>query len=465
MDMGRIAAKTYAYSPVFLQNCACFVHGWREARVRYGRSFHATLDWLLETQNWPRERMDAYQDEQVRAIVRHAYETVPYYRRVFDDLRLRPDDIRSRRDLPKVPVLTKEQVRANFGSLVSQASDAGATVHGHTSGTTGKSLQFYTTRATIAFQWALWWRHRMRFGLHLGDLHANFTGKLVVPPSQNKPPYWRWNRAMSQAVLNMQHLTLPKIRDVMRFLNDHPFKFYSGYPSILHALARTAMDAGESLSSRPSVVATGAENMLDFQRRDIATFTGAVLTDQYGFSEACGNASQCESFRYHEDFEFGVMECVDGKSAGGGTSGRVVCTGFANPAFPLIRYEIGDTAAWDAETQRCRCGRQSRVLLSIDGRMDDYVVTPEGRRIMRFDYIFKDTHNVNEAQVVQHRLGEIVIRIVRRPDYGVADENLIRSEISAWISPRLGIQFDYVAEIERERNGKFRAVKSLLPKA
>jgi phenylacetate-CoA ligase len=214
----------------------------------------------------------------------------------------------------------------------------------------------------------------------------------------------------------------------------------------------------------PRFIFTGAENTLDFQRTAIQRATGAVLSDQYGFAEGCGNASHCTALRYHEDFEYGILECVDGTTldADGRVRGRILATGFASPAFPFIRYEIGDVGIWEDPKKTCACGRRSRVLLSIEGRADDYVVTPEGRRIMRFDYIFKDTDHVRESQIVQHTSAGITVRIVRRPEYSLDDEDAIRRDIAKWISPRLDVRFEYLAEIPREQNGKFRAVKSAL---
>ena len=203
--------------------------------------------------------------------------------------------------------------------------------------------------------------------------------------------------------------------------------------------------------------------MLDFQRRDLQTLTGATITDQYGQTEACGNASHCPELVYHEDFEFGVLECVDPEPLGDGrVRGRLICTGYANPDFPLIRYDTGDSAVWAPEGDVCACGRESAVLLEIEGRVEDYVLTPEGRRIMRFDYLFKDARNVSECQVVQHKPDEITLRVVRRDGYKLADEQQLRDEVAAWISPRMTVAFDYVDEIEREASGKFRAVNSLL---
>ena len=453
----------YERLPVPLQNLVCWEYGRRERRSRFGKDFHRHLEELAASEWMSAADIAAWQDERLHELVRHAYETVPYYREVMQSRKLTPADIRGRADLPKLPILTKEDVRANFERLRSTSAGPHDLVRRHTSGTTGKALDFYFNRSGVAFQWAVWWRHRRRFGVEFGALHANFTGKRVIPIQQERPPYWRWNQPMSQALLNMQHMTPAKIRDVVEFLDRHDFVFYSGYPSVIHAMAACALEAGLGLDRPPRFVFTGAENMFEHQRRDIQALTGATLSDQYGFSEGCGNASHCPELVYHEDFEFGIMECVDPRPAGDGrVTGKIVCTGFASPDAPLVRYEVGDMGTWEREGHTCACGRQSRVLAAIEGRRDDFVVTPEGSRIMRFDYLFKDTKSIREAQVLQREHGAIEILIAKRATYSVAEEAHLREEIRKWISPTLGVTFTYVDEIPREANGKFRAVKSLL---
>jgi phenylacetate-CoA ligase len=315
------------------------------------------------------------------------------------------------------------------------------------------------TREAVAFQWAVWWRHRMRFGVNPGTWHANFTGQRVVPIRQRTPPYWRWNRPMRQVLINMQSLAPSKIRSIVELLNSRDFEFYSGYPSFIHMFCLNAMEAGLRLNAPPRVIFTGAENMLDFQRRDIQAFTGAVLSDHYGSTEACVNATRCPEFVYHEDFEFCIMEGID--RVPGDPAKTIVATGFGCDDFPFIRYEVGDTAVW-REERACRCGRHSRTLERIEGRCDDYIVTPEGARIARLDYLFKDALNVREAQIIQERLGEIRILVVRRDAYATKDELAIRQDIKTWLSPGLKVQFEYVDEIPRGANGKFRAVLSRL---
>jgi phenylacetate-CoA ligase len=153
---------------------------------------------LLESEKFSRSDIEEYQNEKLRELIAHAYENVPYYREVMDNLRLVPADIRTREDLPKLPLLTKELVRQNSDKLISRITDKRELQYKHTGGTTGTSLHFLFGQAVTAFQWALWWRHRKRFGLELGDLHVNFTGKLVVPPEQRSRIYWRWNSPMGK---------------------------------------------------------------------------------------------------------------------------------------------------------------------------------------------------------------------------------------------------------------------------
>ena len=128
--------------------------------------------------------------------------------------------------------------------------------------------------------------------------------------------------------------------------------------------------------------------------------------------------------------------------------------------MPLIRYEVGDTAV--CSNKKCQCGRHSKVILDIEGRVEDFVVTPEGTHIKRFDYLFKDTTNVIEAQILQKQLGSITIRIVKNDFYSTKDETYLLQQVRKWISKTIEVNFEYLPEIPREPSGKFKAVKSLL---
>jgi phenylacetate-CoA ligase len=455
----------YDALPVFAQNWVCDVYGLKMRRERFGDAFDAKLDALMISDGWTGDQIAEYQDNAVRGLVRHAFAHVPFYRDRMRAAKLHPDDVRGVRDLPLLPVTTKDDVRAHAPRLRATNVRRSSVVAMHTSGTTGTALHFDVDRRAVPFRWAVWWRHRLRFGVRPGGWHVNFTGKPVVPPSNTHPPYWRRSRPMQQYLVGMQQLTPATITSLATDLDRFATPFWSGYPSIVHVYCRLAAEAGIALANPPQFVFTGAENVLDAQRRDILALTGATLSDQYGFTEGAGNASHCERFAYHEDFEYGVLECGDPEVLESGeVRGRIIATGFSSLGFPLIRYDVGDVGVWAADDHRCPCGRASRVLTRIEGRVDDYVITPEGRRIMRFDYLFKDTLGIREAQIVQERLGEIVVRIVAEQQTARAEMERVRELVAAWISPRIAVRFEVVEALPKRANGKLQAVVSLLPK-
>ncbi len=104
-------------------------------------------------------------------------------------------------------------------------------------------------------------------------------------------------------------------------------------------------------------------------------------------------------------------------------------TGLSNRATPLIRYRIGDIG-----TRRkgpCPCGRGGDAFLSVDGRVEDYVVTPDGRIVGRLDHVFKDLNDIAEAQIVQTAKDRIVVSVVPLPGYSEASERALLRELHA----------------------------------
>lgn len=455
--------EIYNQLPIPLQNFACTIRGILEKRKRFGHNFNTYYEELLKTQWLSEKEIDDFQISKLKSLIDYCNNNIPYYQRIFKENGIHSSDINSLNDLKKLPILTKEDIRTYYKDLINPNFKS-KVEHSHTSGSTGKALKFLMSWDAIRYRWAVWFRHKERFGILPGDAYATFTGQVAVPIGQSIPPFWRENYAMKQTVFTMHHITPQKIPDIVKRLNRGEFKYYSGYPSIIYNLAIIIEDLGLKITSQPKVIFTGAESLLDYQRDKISKVFGCFVTDQYGFSEACGNASRCEYDFFHEDFEYGVLECLNPKFNADGTYfGEVLATGFTNLAMPFIRYQVGDIATWS--TKKCSCGRHSKVITSVNGRNEDYVITPEGNKILRFDYLFKDTDNIYESQIIQKKLGEIVIRIVKRDHYTIQNERTLEHMVKAMISPKLKVHFEYVTEIEREDNGKFRAVKSYLNSA
>lgn len=298
----------YSKMPVWVQNVACSLAGLKMVRDRYNKKFYNSLEFLRQSQWWPLAEQQSYQDEQLRIMVQHAYTTVPYYREIFDSRKLKPADIRTAGDLYKLPILDKTTLRQRFADLQSKGWPKKRVRHGHTGGTTGTALQLLSDSETQPWQWAVWWRHRERFGIKIDDPFIVFAGRNVVPLRTMDPPVWRRNLPMRQTYMSVHHLTEKNLPVVAAYLCKRKVAYYSGYPSAIYLVARYFLENHIHLPYPPQVIVTGAETLLPHQREVIEKAFDAEVADQYGASEQCGNISECEKHKYHVDMEFGVVE-------------------------------------------------------------------------------------------------------------------------------------------------------------
>jgi phenylacetate-coenzyme A ligase PaaK-like adenylate-forming protein len=449
--------KLYDRLPIFLQNLATTGAGMMIRRQRYSRQFFEFLARLEESDFWSLDRLIEYQDARLRDLVRHCYETVPFYRRQFDELGIRPEDIRTQSDLKHLPILTKQTVRAHRDEFLSTAPRAPSTlVDVSTSGTTGAGMTYVHEKRTVAFQWAVWWRLRRRFGVDITDWHANFGGKHIVPRDQKKPPFWRANPAMRQTYFSSFHLSERNIPFYLDRLDRGRYIWYAGYPSVISLLAEYMVDHGVRLRHPPRVVITGAETLLPTQEKVIEQAFGCPAVDTYGAAEMICNMSRCRERLYHVDMELGIIEGDVIEATDEGRVARIIATGLVDRAMPLLRYDIGDVATFvDCD---CPCGRASPTAVRIEGRTEGCIRTPDGRSIGRMARIFVDLANVHESQIVQDHPDHLTVRVIRCAAYTELDERRFEQRIRDIVGPQMGITFEHVSAIPREKNGKFKAV-------
>ena len=116
-----LAHRLYDSCPVFVQNMACSLVGLKIKWERYNRHFGRYLRWLHETERWSADRIHAHQDENLRRIVRWAYESVPFYKKWYDEHGVHPDAIHGQDDLHRLPILTNDSWRAMLSESIDRA--------------------------------------------------------------------------------------------------------------------------------------------------------------------------------------------------------------------------------------------------------------------------------------------------------------------------------------------------------
>jgi phenylacetate-CoA ligase len=129
--------------PYPLKQWLKYVYGAIPSTIRYGKVFRETYDFLQKSQWWSRKELKAYQLQQLSKLLQHAYENVPYYRKVFDERGLKPKDIQDFKDLQQLPYLTKEIIQEKLPDLVARNYLKSKLQYMTTGSSTGILLGFY----------------------------------------------------------------------------------------------------------------------------------------------------------------------------------------------------------------------------------------------------------------------------------------------------------------------------------
>ena len=203
---------------------------------------------------------------------------------------------------------------------------------------------------------------------------------------------------------------------------------------------------------------TSSESLLAFQRETIEKAFGAPVRDRYGVSEKVVSMTECEEGGLHVDMEFGIVEVEVAEEDDEVETGPLLVTGLAHDATPFFRYRIGDVGT--RSKRPCPCGRAGDVFLDVDGRIEDYVMTPDGRLIGRLDHIFKEQYDVAEAQILQDTQQAVEVRVVPRESWTPSSERSLMKDVRARLGHEIDVVIALVDDIPREPNGKLRAVKS-----
>ncbi len=362
-------------------------------------------------QRLPREELVRIQEEKLRALVRHAFDTTVYYRRLFDSLHLTPDDIRTAADLVKLPVLTKDVIRRHFEDFKSTGYDSYGPRMRATSGSTGQAFHYVLDRECHSWGHAYMLLAWHAAGFRLGE----FFVQLSVSTSKTKG---NMKQRVFELLRNSRDLSSfdldPARMDEFVDLINHrrPTMLY-GYSSALALLAKHIVDTGARVHPLTCVVTTG-ENLLIHNRMRIEQAFGCRVFDQYGVSEGGITAFECEHHNgYHLGMTTNLVEVLD--DAGRpmlDQVGHIVSTSLDNHAFPMIRYDSGDIGS---KTDRlCPCGRGFEMLASLEGRTREFLTTASGRKIHGaiFSYIVRDNPWINQYQIVQTQPGIITVRIM-----------------------------------------------------
>jgi phenylacetate-CoA ligase len=385
---------------------------------------------------------------------------VPYYRDLEPPNDARDPAVAMSRTLASIPPLEKRFYRDQPEAFFARDIERRRLLRGRTSGTTGTALPLWYSPETLAEEYATVWRLRRSCGVEGPSVeNLTFTGNITVPFGQVEPPFWRYNAYMRQHLFSIYHMTPMNLKTYVDQIHAATAGYVQGYPSSIHLVARALLEAERPVEpGKLKAVFTSSESLLAFQRETIEKAFGAPIRDRYGVSEFGASMTECHEGLLHVDMEYCIVEVEVTEETDEYETGPLLITGLAQEATPLFRYRIGDVGT--RSKKPCACGRSGDVFLEVDGRVEDYVLTPDGRLVGRLDHVFKQQLEVAEAQILQDDKNSIDVFIIPRDNYTDVSARRLLKEIRFRLGDQIEIRIRSVTSIPREPNGKFRAVKS-----
>lgn len=456
--------RIYDLAPAPLQDALVSAFSARLERQRYGGRFFEFKNFLAESQWWDAQKMGAWQDERLRAVVRHAYDHVPYYREIFTHHGVRPDAFRGREDLHRIPLLTRETIKSRAADLKSRHPDHRELFGGHTSGTTGSPLSVSYSADMVTMNYAVMDRQYDWAGARLardGDRVAVVRGNVIVPLAQKRAPFWRHNRSLNQLLMSSFHLKPDNLPSYFSALREFKPTVIDGYPSSLYVLAKVLLNNGERLPLSAAI--TSSETLYDFQREAIERAFECRIFDYYAAAERVVFAVECDRHEgHHLCEEYGVTEFVgdDAAPLPAGQEGFMVGTSLHNTGMPLIRYRTTDRTG--LKTRACSCGRPLPLMEDVTTKAEDLLRLRDGRLIPPsvLTHPFKPLDSIEASQLVQTDLDRLLIRLIPRPEYRTQDADHLIRELKARLGQEMRIDIELVEEMPRTARGKFKWVIS-----
>lgn len=409
----------------------------------------------LERSQWlAPEELRAAQSRQLQVLVGEAMRTIPVWKDRLGavgvtEARPLEDDL-----LARIPVLTRPAVQELGESLWNHrlGSAHGGVHRGQTSGSTGMPVRYLQTDLTRLF----WRAFTLREHLWQG---RDFSGKLAAIRSNvEKGTLSTWGAATEQVFHTGPGVSLNIREDVavqLDWLVEEAPQYILTHPSNLRSLLRLARARHVALPGLLQVRTFG--EMLPVETVELCQEVwGVGVADVYSSEEVGCIAFQCERGRYHVQGENILLEIIDavGNPLPPGRVGRVVMTVLHNLAMPLIRYEIGDYAAFG---EACPCGRGLPVLERIAGRRRNMLRLPDGTEHWPSfpEDRWAGIAPIRQLQVVQTAIDRVVLRaVIGRPLTTPERDELRRVFAEVLCFPHV-ITVAEVDDIPRSPNAKF----------
>lgn len=448
----------------------------RQIRRPKDERIFEVLGLLEKSQWWERSEIEHFQQKRLQALLKHAYENVPYHHKIFRKLGLKPDDIKSTADLQKLPILTKEHIRNNLDDLTAKNYSKQKLIPLATGGSTGEPMRFFIDKEGITWNMAAAYREWSWTGYNLGDKMAYLWGAPQDLSDQAKLKARIYNLIQRTIWLDAFNITEKTLDEYVRILRRFKPKVVNAYALAIYLMARYMEKRGID-DIRPKAILTSCEMLFDYQRETIKRVFGCDVFDYYSGRDTTLHAGEClEHSGYHLAIENAVIEFIkDGEHVAPGELGKIIITDLSNYAMPFIRYEIGDLGVPSDEI--CSCGRGLPLMEKVVGRSNDILFTSDNEVIVStfIPYLFypdciyseatiKQYQKIKQFQVIQKSKNEIIVKIIKEPEFDEGEFDYVLTNFKNVFGESIAVKLMFVESIPPLPSGKTNYIISCINK-
>ena len=417
------------------------------------RGFHDLLLNLAHGKHRSRSMIRDYQSRQLLRLIHHAYNRVPFYRKLFDQNGLKPSEIQGLDDLHRIPITNKRQLKAvPERDLLAENLDPDGLIQYSTSGATGEPLTVHNSSIEEWIHALFRLRAYRSFGFRIPERMA----RLRDPGLGCRSLIWKLIQATGLYRIH-ELRTFPADEVVANLRRVRPDSL-AGYPGGVYYVAKMLTEDDRKVI-KPRWVAVGGADVLPIMRKEIERGFGTRLYETYACRETAMIAWECRQTRsLHVCDDHLILEVMkDGRPATSGETGEVVVTVLHSFAQPFIRYRIHDSVTKGED--RCSCGAPFSTLQNVEGRTNDRIMFRDGPSRPPgpiFGFIEDDIDWIRQYQLIQERFDLVILKLVLL-DQPIQEELEALERVSRqFLGAQVDFRIEYVDELMPEPGKKFR---------
>lgn len=397
------------------------------------------------------------------SLLNHAYNTVPYYQKLFQKHNLKLSDFSTLDDIRKLPILTKEDIRSAGHSLQSTDINNMKYIIARSGGTTGEPIASYVNKKAQALGTYAYLRGLEWMGWKPGIPIVTLFGGSLHRPEKKSVRIKIREIALGTKFLPAFELTKQNARRYLDTISKYSPCVIKGYASSIYNLALYTQEMNITNIRILNVFST-AENLPEQWANKISEVFNCPVKSYYGCGEINSLGFQVEqSGPYIVPDEHVIIESQNLTLNGVLHNNNLLVTSLFNYAQPLIRYQLGDIG----EVAASGIVHPTRsAITNLIGRTSDFFLRKDGSTVspsLAPHIISKTRLPVTKYQFIQTDLNNIqFLYDLEGPDLTDHQKNEVKSIIHAHISANINLKFIRTNEFVLSKNGKYRIVISNL---